>query len=73
MASSEASVLAGVVVVLPLVALWAYCLVDFTRTDEQRMRTFTKPMWMVVLVFFNVVGGVMWLQLGRPQRPARHP
>ena len=73
MASNQTLALTGVVVILPLVALWAYCLVDFTRTPEQQMRTFTKPMWMVLLVLLDVFGGVMWLQLGRPQHPARRP
>lgn len=47
---------------------WGYCLFDFTRTNEHEMRTFTKPMWLLLLVFGNVLGGLMWLFLGRPQR-----
>lgn len=48
--------------------LWGYCLFDFVRTDDREIRTFTKPVWVVLLVIGNVVGGLMWLFLGRPQR-----
>ena len=48
--------------------LWGYCLFDFTRANDREIRTFTKPTWLVLLVFGNVLGGLMWIFLGRPQR-----
>lgn len=48
---------------------WVYCLVDFSRTDERDMRTFSRPVWLVLLVFGSVVGGLMWLFAGRPEPP----
>jgi hypothetical protein len=54
-----------------LLAFWAYCLVDFARTDERDMRGFTRPVWLAVLVIGSVAGGLLWLLAGRPQRPAR--
>lgn len=48
---------------------WGYCLFDFSRTGEAGIRTFTKPVWVVVLVLGSVVGGLLWLFLGRPQHP----
>jgi hypothetical protein len=63
--------LSSVVVVLAAIAFWAYCLYDFASTPEQQMRTYPRQVWLVLLVFLNVFGGVMWLYLGRPQPPLR--
>jgi hypothetical protein len=54
------------------VAFWAYCLFDFTQADERETRTFTRPIWLVLLVLGSVVGGLLWVSVGRPQRPADH-
>jgi len=54
--------------VLAALAFWGYCLFDFTRTDESEMRTFVRPVWIMLLVFTNIFGGLMWLYYGRPQR-----
>lgn len=53
---------------LALVAVYAYCLADFARTPEWEMRTFDRQTWILLLIFTNVVGGLMWLRLGRPPR-----
>lgn len=58
-----------VVVPLLLLAYWAYCLYDFSRTDEADMRTYSRGVWLLLLVFTNVVGGTLWLVYGRPPRP----
>ena len=55
---------------LALLALYAYCLADFARTPESGMRTFDRQTWVLLLVFTNVVGSIMWLRLGRPNRPS---
>ena len=53
------------------VAFWGYCLWDFTRTDERDMRTFTRPVWVVVLVLGGTLGALLWFFAGRPQSPRR--
>jgi len=58
-------------VVLAAIGFWAYCLVDFTRTDELEMSLFSKPVWLVLLVFTSLFGSLMWFFAGRPQRPSR--
>jgi hypothetical protein len=55
-------------VVLAALGFWGYCVVDFTRTDEYEMRTFSKPVWVMLLLFMNIFGGLMWLYYGRPLR-----
>lgn len=59
--------------VVPLAALgfWAHCLFDFARTDEREMRTFTKPVWVLLLVFASLLGALMWFFAGRPQQSSR--
>lgn len=38
--------------------------------QDRRMevRTFSKPVWVLLLVFANVVGSLTWFAVGRPQR-----
>jgi len=60
-----------VVVAVVAVAFWGYCLWDFTRTDERDMRTFTRPVWVVVLVLGSMLGALLWFFTGRPQSPRR--
>lgn len=55
---------------LALLAVYAYCLADFARTPEWDMRTFDRQTWILLLIFTNVVGGLMWLRMGRPTRPS---
>jgi hypothetical protein len=62
---------ATVIAPLALLAFYAYCLADFSRTPEWEMRTFDKRTWIGLLILTNVAGGVMWLGIGRPTRP--HP
>ncbi len=59
------------VVVLAALGFWAYCLYDFSRTDERDIRGFTRPVWILLLVFTNVFGALLWLFYGRPQQPSR--
>lgn len=59
------------VVALAAIAFWAYCLYDFARTPEREVRTYPRQVWLVLLAFLNVFGGLMWLYLGRPQPPSR--
>jgi hypothetical protein len=56
---------------LILLGLYAYCLADFSRTPEWQMRTFDRRTWILLLVFTNVAGGLMWLFAGRPNQPGR--
>ena len=63
------AVLGNSLVVLVAIAFWGYALVDFTRTDDLEMRLFSKPVWIAVLVFTSLLGSLLWLFPGRPQRP----
>jgi len=56
-------------VLIPCLAVWAYSLVDFSNTDERDIRTFSREVWLVLLVLGSVVGGLAWLVAGRPRPP----
>ena len=58
-------------VALTALALYGYCLYDFAHTDEAEMRTYNKQVWVLLLVFTNVVGGMLWMVAGRPEHPAQ--
>jgi hypothetical protein len=64
------AVLGNSLVVLAAIGFWGYCLVDLTRTDELEMRLFSKPVWVVLLVFTSLLGSLLWFFGGRPQRPS---
>ncbi|MGO4186416.1 PLDc N-terminal domain-containing protein [Pseudarthrobacter sp. TAF60_1] len=55
-------------VLVVVVVFWAYGLVDFLNTDERDIRTFTRPVWLAILVFGSAVGAIAWLVAGRPRR-----
>ncbi|WP_218064043.1 hypothetical protein [Arthrobacter wenxiniae] len=54
------------IVLIPFMGIWGYSVVDFSRTDEQDMRTFSKEIWIVFLILGSVVGGIGRLLAGRP-------
>ncbi|MCZ9884595.1 hypothetical protein [Arthrobacter sp. B2a2-09] len=56
-------------VLVVCLGIWAYSVVDFGETDERDMRTFTKEVWGVILIFGCVFGGIAWLVGGRPHPP----
>lgn len=58
-------------VALTVLALYGYCLYDFAHTDEAQMRTYNQQVWIPVLVFTNIFGGMLWVVAGRPEHPAR--
>jgi hypothetical protein len=60
----------GVAIVLEL-CLLVYCVLDVITTPEDRVRNLPKMLWLVLVLFFPLVGGVAWLVAGRPQGPAR--
>lgn len=67
--NGSATVWLQLLVTVAALAFWIYCLIDFSRTDERELRTFTKPVWLVILVLGSVAGGLAWLLVGRPERP----
>ncbi len=56
----------GWVAIVPLIAVWAWALVDVARAEPWAVRAGSKELWIVVVVLFTVLGAVLWVVLGRP-------
>jgi hypothetical protein len=56
-------------------ALWVFCLVDAIGTPSGRVRNLPKVAWVLVILFFPLVGSIAWLVAGRPESatPKRSP
>jgi hypothetical protein len=53
-------------------ALWVYCLVSVIQTPSAAVRNLPKLAWVVLVLFFPLVGSLAWLVAGRPDtRPRR--
>ncbi len=50
-----------------IVGLTLYTFLDAVRTPAHEARTLPKWLWVLVTLFFPVVGPLMWLILGRPK------
>ena len=48
--------------------LWIFCLLDAINTDASLCRNIEKTWWIVIVLFFPLVGSIIWLVAGRPQR-----
>ena len=48
--------------------LLVYCLIDCIQTDQSEVRNLGKGWWILLIIFFPLVGGIAWLVAGRPQR-----
>lgn len=57
-----------VVLVVIAVAFTIYTLVDVLLTDRARVRGLQKPLWALVVVLLPVIGGVLWLVIGKARR-----
>jgi|BarGraIncu01122A_1022018.scaffolds.fasta_scaffold538461_1 hypothetical protein len=69
MALSNPFAVGNVLIAMAAVGFWGYCLFDLAKSDEWEVRTFSKPVWVALLVFTNILGALMWFAVGRPRRP----
>ena len=61
-----------IIVIALALGFWAYCIVDFMQTPTGKIRSLSQPVWLFILVFGSVVGGLAWWSLGRPNHPTHH-
>ena len=62
--------LSSALITLATAGYWGCCLFDLAETGERGVRTFSKPVWVVLLVCTNILGALMRFAVGRPQRQA---
>ncbi|GLZ29533.1 membrane protein [Lentzea sp. NBRC 105346] len=48
------------------VCLWVFAIVDVITTDEGACRHLPKVGWLLLVLFFPLVGSLAWLVAGRP-------
>ena len=48
-----------------------YCTLNVITTPEAEARNLPKLLWLLIVLFFPIVGGIAWLVAGRPQGPRR--
>lgn len=60
-----------VVLTVIAVAFTIYTLVDVLLTDRSRVRGLQKPLWAVLVVVLPVIGGLLWLFIGKARRTSR--
>ncbi|MEV0676101.1 PLD nuclease N-terminal domain-containing protein [Actinosynnema sp. NPDC050436] len=48
--------------------LWLFCLVDVITTQDGDARNLPKVGWLLIVLFFPLVGSIAWLLAGRPVR-----
>jgi hypothetical protein len=57
----------GLLAVVEL-ALLVYCLIECVQTPSAQVRNLPKLGWVLLILFFPLVGGIAWLFAGRPAR-----
>lgn len=49
-------------------ALLVFCLIDCIQSPPHQIRNLDKVVWILLILFIPIIGGVAWLVAGRPQR-----
>ena len=47
--------------------LWLFCVIDVVCAREDRVRNLGKTVWLLLVLFFPLVGSIVWLVAGRPE------
>jgi hypothetical protein len=56
------------ILALVLTAFWVYTIVDCSVQPSSRHRGVSKPIWILIVVLLPVLGGLLWLLVGRVRR-----
>jgi Phospholipase_D-nuclease N-terminal len=62
-----------VLLILALVAtaFWVFTIVDCALQPPTRHRGVSKPVWVLIVVLLPVLGGLLWLAVGRSRHASR--
>ena len=53
---------------------YIYSVADCALFDRSRVRGLPKPVWLLIIILFPVIGGILWFLIGRGRRQrARRP
>ncbi len=53
------------IVALAVIAFWVFTIVDCAIQPPIRHRGVSKPIWVLIVVLLPVLGGILWLAVGR--------
>jgi hypothetical protein len=53
---------------LIVMGLWIFCLVDVITTVDGTTRNLPKMGWLLIVLLLPLIGSVLWLVAGRPER-----
>ena len=56
------------IVALVAAVFWVYTIVDCAVQPPSRHRGVSKPVWILIVVLLPVLGGIMWLVVGRTRK-----
>lgn len=54
-------------------ALCIYCVIEAIVTDSALVRNMPKALWILLILFFPLVGSIAWLVAGRPGATPAQP
>jgi hypothetical protein len=49
---------------------YIYSVVDCALFDRSRVRGLPKPIWLLIVILFPIIGGILWFLIGRGRRRA---
>jgi hypothetical protein len=56
---------------LASLCLMVFCVLNVITTPESQVRNLPKLVWLLLCLFFPIVGGIAWLVAGRPATATR--
>lgn len=59
-----------VLLVLAAIGVTIYSGVECLRTDDSEIRGLPKPLWLLVILAVPLIGGVLWILVGRTPPPS---
>lgn len=59
-----------IVLLVIAIAFTIYTFVDVLLTERSRVRAFPKALWAFVVMLLPVIGGLLWLFVGKARRTA---
>ncbi|MFJ1753092.1 PLD nuclease N-terminal domain-containing protein [Kitasatospora sp. NPDC088134] len=60
-----------IVPVVALLALWVWAFIDCLTTPEDEVRHLPKVVWVIVVLFFPLLGSIAWLVAGKDRTRRR--
>ncbi|KJE23238.1 Phospholipase D-nuclease N-terminal [Frankia torreyi] len=57
----------GLALSFVVIGIWAYMIADVFGTPSDEVRSMSKPIWIMVVILFVLLGSAAWYFFGRPR------